>query len=134
MRPESKGHIHIASADPRRPPTINFNFLSSPIDAELTVRAVRIARAVMTAPAMADMQVSEIAPGASQTTDDELLAWVKLVAETTYGRDLQNGIGPTGRRRRSAPRTRHPRASHRRRFHHADSDIRKHQRAVDHNR
>ncbi len=26
MRPESKGHIHIAAADPRRPPAINFNF------------------------------------------------------------------------------------------------------------
>ena len=39
MRPESKGHIHIVSADPRQPPAINFNFLSSPVDAELTVRA-----------------------------------------------------------------------------------------------
>ena len=58
MRPESKGHIHITSADPRQPPAINFNFLSSPIDAELTVRAIRIARAVMTAPAMAPLQVT----------------------------------------------------------------------------
>src|SRR3546814_9223114 len=29
MRPESTGHIHIVSADPRRPPAINFNFLRS---------------------------------------------------------------------------------------------------------
>ena len=84
MRPESKGHIHIASADPRRPPAINFNFLSAPIDAELTVRAVRIARSIMTAPAMADLQVTEIAPGTSRTTDDEILDWVKQAAETTY--------------------------------------------------
>jgi choline dehydrogenase len=84
MRPESKGHIHIAAADPRRPPTINFNFLSSPIDAELTVRAIRIARAIMTAPALAPMQVTEIAPGASQIGDGEMLDWVKRVAETTY--------------------------------------------------
>jgi choline dehydrogenase len=84
MRPESKGHIHIVSADARRAPAINFNFLSSPIDAEITVRAVRIARAVMTAPAMASMGVTEIAPGTSRTTDDEILAWVKQVAETTY--------------------------------------------------
>jgi len=56
MRPESKGHIHIVSADARRPPAINFNFLSSPVDAELTVRAVRIACSVMHAPAMAPMQ------------------------------------------------------------------------------
>jgi choline dehydrogenase len=84
MRPESRGHIHVVSADAHRPPAINFNFLSSPIDAEITVRAVRIARAVMTAPAMAPMLVSEIAPGVSVTTDDEIIDWVKRAAETTY--------------------------------------------------
>src|SRR6266851_9934878 len=84
MRPESKGHIHIVAADPRRPPAINFNFLSSPIDAEVTVRAVRIAQAIMTAPAMAPLQLTEIAPGADRTTDDEILDWVKKAAETTY--------------------------------------------------
>jgi choline dehydrogenase len=84
MRPESKGHIHITAADPRQQPAINFNFLSSPIDAEVTVRAVRIARAVMTAPAMAPMQVTEMAPGRERTTDDEIIDWVKRAAETTY--------------------------------------------------
>src|SRR5207245_7809848 len=84
MRPESKGHIHITAADPHRPPAINFNFLSSPPDAELTVRAVRIARAIMTAPAMTPFQVSELAPGADRTTDDDILDWVKKAAETTY--------------------------------------------------
>jgi choline dehydrogenase len=84
MRPESKGHIHIVAADARKPPAINFNFLSSPIDADITARAVRIARSVMTAPALAPMKVTEIAPGASQTTDDEILAWVRQAAETTY--------------------------------------------------
>ena len=84
MRPESKGHIHIVSSDPNRQPAINFNFLSSPVDAALTVRAVRIARSVMTAPALASLRVTEIAPGGSQTTDDEILDWVKRAAETTY--------------------------------------------------
>ena len=84
MRPESKGHIHITSTDPRRPPAINFNFLSSPVDAELTARAVRIARSIMTAPAMAPMRLTELAPGADRTRDDEILDWVKQAAETTY--------------------------------------------------
>ena len=84
MRPESKGHIHVVSADPNKPPAINFNFLSSPVDSELTVRAVRIARAIMTAPAMAPLQVTEMAPGADRNTDDEILDWVKAAAETTY--------------------------------------------------
>ena len=64
-------------------PAINFNFLSSPIDAEITVRAVRIAQSVMTAPAMVPMRVTELAPGRSRTTDDEILDWVREVAETT---------------------------------------------------
>ena len=84
MRPESKGHIHITSADPRQPPAINFNFLSSPVDAMLTARAVRIARSIMTASALADLQVSEMAPGSARETDDEILDWVKGAAETTY--------------------------------------------------
>jgi choline dehydrogenase len=84
MRPESKGHIHITSSDSRRAPAINFNFLSSPIDAALTVRAIRIARSIMTAPAMAGMKVSEMAPGRALTTDDEIIGWVKEIGETTY--------------------------------------------------
>jgi choline dehydrogenase len=78
MRPESKGHVHITAADAHRPPAINFNFLSSPPDAELRVRAVRIARAIMTAPAMTTFQVSEMAPGVDRTTDDEILDWVSF--------------------------------------------------------
>jgi choline dehydrogenase len=84
MRPESKGHIHITSADPGKPPAINFNFLSAEVDAELTVKAVRIARAIMTARAMAPLQVKEQAPGADKTGDDEIIDWVKKSAETTY--------------------------------------------------
>ena len=84
MRPESKGHIHIVSADPRRPPAINFNFLSSPVDAELTVRAVRIARAIMTAPAMAPLQVTEIAPGAEPDHRRRDHRLGQEAAETTY--------------------------------------------------
>src|SRR5438067_13652621 len=38
----------------------------------------------MTAPAMNPFQVSERVPGTDRTTDDELLDWVKKVAETTY--------------------------------------------------
>ena len=84
MRPESKGHIHIVSNDPRESPAINFNFLSSPIDAEITVRAVRIARSIMNARAMAPLLLTEMAPGVALTGDDEIIDWVKRTAETTY--------------------------------------------------
>ena len=33
---------------------------------------------------MTPFQVSEVAPGADRTSDDEILDWVKRAAETTY--------------------------------------------------
>ena len=84
MRPESKGSIHITSADAKKPPAINFNFLSAAVDAELTVRAIRIARSIMTAPAMAPLKLTEQAPGPERATDAEIIKWVKETAETTY--------------------------------------------------
>jgi uncharacterized protein (TIRG00374 family) len=77
MRPESKGRVHVTSPDPRRPPAITFNFLSSPVDGELTVRAIRIARAIMAAPALTALQVTEIAPGPERDTDAAILDWVR---------------------------------------------------------
>ncbi len=84
MRPESKGHIHITSADPRQAPAINFNFLSARTDEELTVAAVNIARAIMRAPAMQKLQLTEDGPGPDVNTHDEIIDWVKRTAETTY--------------------------------------------------
>ena len=84
MRPESQGSIHITSPDPNHAPAIRFNFLSSPIDAEITVRAIRIAREIMTAPALTPLAISELAPGATKESDDEILAWAREVGETTY--------------------------------------------------
>jgi len=84
LRPESKGSVHITSAVPQDAPAIRYNFLSEQIDADVSVRAIRIARQIMTAPAMAPMQVMELAPGAEHNSDDEILAWIKQAGETTY--------------------------------------------------
>lgn len=84
MRPESTGHIHIASNDPKAPPKINFNFLASQADQDITVAAVNIARAIMRAPAMGPLQITEVGPGEALESHDEIIDWVKRTAETTY--------------------------------------------------
>ena len=38
----------------------------------------------MTAPAMAPFVLTEQAPGAARTSDEDIIAWVKATAETTY--------------------------------------------------
>jgi choline dehydrogenase len=84
LRSDSTGSIHISSASAHTPPAIRFNFLSSPLDQEITLAAMRIARNIMAAPSMAGILGDEFAPGPSVQTDDELLDWVKANAETTY--------------------------------------------------
>lgn len=84
LRSESTGSIHLKSADPAAAPAINFNFLSASLDREVTLESMRIARNVMTAPALRDIVTEEIAPGIDIDADDELLAWVRQTAETTY--------------------------------------------------
>ena len=84
MRPESKGHIHIGSSDPREPPRINYNYLSASIDGELTIKAIQIARSIMHAKVLAPLGITELAPGNGLERDDELLGWIRDVGETTY--------------------------------------------------
>ena len=50
----------------------------------VTVAAMRIARRIMTAPALQGIATDELAPGVNAQSDDELLDWVRNNAETTY--------------------------------------------------
>jgi len=84
LRSESTGNIHVVSSQPDTPPAIRFNFLSAPLDREVTLEAMRITRRIMTAPAMQGIATDEIAPGVNISADDELLDWVRNNAETTY--------------------------------------------------
>ena len=84
LRSDSLGSIHIKSADPVQPPAIRFNFLSSPLDREGLLVAMRKARELMSTSPLGDITGEEITPGAQYQTDEELLEWVRNHAETTY--------------------------------------------------
>ena len=84
MRPESRGSIHIKSADAGKPPAINFNFLAESIDRECLLATMRIVRRLMEAPSLAWIEPEEFAPGSEAQSDNQLLDFVKRTAETTY--------------------------------------------------
>lgn len=84
LRPESRGSIHIKTADAGAPPAINFNFLSERIDRDCLLATMRLTRRLMTAPAMAWLEPEEFGPGPQAQSDDELLDYVARTAETTY--------------------------------------------------
>jgi choline dehydrogenase len=84
LRSESTGSIHLSSAHASAPPAIKFNFLSAQLDRDVTLAGMRFARRLMAAPALNGIAVEEIAPGVNVDSDEELLAWVKNNAETTF--------------------------------------------------
>ena len=84
LRPESKGSIHVTSADASKQPAIRFNFMSDPIDKACVLQCMRTVRRMVEAPALAWLQPKEFGPGKQAVTDDELFDYVTRTAETTY--------------------------------------------------
>ena len=84
LRSDSRGSIHIKSADPAEPPAIRFNFLSSELDRTGVIAAMRKGRELMAASPISEITGEELAPGPAYQTDEELLEWVRNNAETTY--------------------------------------------------
>ena len=84
VRPDSRGTIRLASADPLAPPLIDPDYLSAPEDARVMLEGIRIARRIGAAPAFAPYRGEERWPGEAVWDDDALLARLRDWAETIY--------------------------------------------------
>jgi len=84
LRPESRGHVGLRSADPFDDPTILANYLSTDEDRRALRQGVRMARDVAAQAALDPYRDAEYAPGAAITTDAELDAWIRAKSETIY--------------------------------------------------
>jgi choline dehydrogenase len=82
MYSDSRGTVKITSRDPKTPPAMLFNYLSTPTDRREWTEAIRIARTILTQPAFDDYNAGELSPGPKVQTDEEILAWVARDAET----------------------------------------------------
>ena len=82
MYSDARGSVKIKSVDPRQHPALRFNYLSTEQDRREWVEAVRVTRAILGAPALAEFSTGELSPGPSVETDEEILDWVAKDAET----------------------------------------------------
>jgi choline dehydrogenase len=83
-RPTSRGSIHIRSADPNAPPRIVANAYSTAEDVEEMLAAVKFLRRIASMPALADLTVEEVLPGAACLSDEELVEDFRRRSGTVY--------------------------------------------------
>jgi choline dehydrogenase-like flavoprotein len=77
MRPESRGAIHIGSADPAAQPRIKGEYLSVDYDRQVTIQGLRIARALMRTRALGRYVAHETTPGDEDDSDQALLDFAR---------------------------------------------------------
>ena len=82
MYSDARGSIKIKSKNPFEKPALLFNYISTDQDRREWVEAVKVARNILNQPAMAEFNGGETSPGASVSTDEEILEWVRRDAET----------------------------------------------------
>ena len=83
-RPESRGSVTLASADPAAAPRIAPRYLATEADRACVVRGIRLARRWLSAPPLAGIVLGEARPGPRAETDDELLDFARETGGTVY--------------------------------------------------
>lgn len=84
MRSASRGRIKLVSADPVDPPSILFNYMSTPEDWADFRHCIRLTRELFATEAFKPFSGKEIAPGAEVQSDDDLNAFIKDAVESAY--------------------------------------------------
>ncbi len=84
LKPLSRGSILVNSTDPLADPVLDWASLSVESDLDILVAAFRKNRDFMGTPAMQELGVIELVPGANVTTDDDLKAAFRELVAPTY--------------------------------------------------
>jgi choline dehydrogenase/4-pyridoxate dehydrogenase len=84
LRPESRGRVRLASADPARAPRIQQNFLAADRDWRTLRAGLRLVRELGRQAALAPFAQAEVAPGAAKQSDADLDAHIRAVAITVH--------------------------------------------------
>jgi choline dehydrogenase len=95
-RPESAGYVRVRSPDPFADPLIQPNYLADPADRQALLGGIRLARRLLTTPALAPYFAGEQLPGPAAQSDDELLDFVRGYGSTCYHLVGTARMGPIG--------------------------------------
>ncbi|WP_440972759.1 GMC family oxidoreductase [Pseudomonas koreensis] len=99
-RPTSRGHVEIASKNPRDAALIDPNYLSTQKDIDEVIQGSRLMRTIMNAPALKSITVDEVLPGPAVETDEQMLQYFRdncgsiyhLCGSCAMGADEQTSV------------------------------------------
>jgi choline dehydrogenase len=83
-RPESRGTVRLASADPAAAPLIAPRYLATENDRAAVLRGIRLARRWMAAEPLRGVVVGEVRPGHAVESDADLLGFSRETGGTVY--------------------------------------------------
>jgi len=84
LRPRSRGTVRLASADPAAAPLLDPNYWSDPHDRTMAIKGLRLAREIMSQPALKRYVQTEVLPGTRLTSDAELFDYACANAKTDH--------------------------------------------------
>ncbi|MEO7242016.1 MAG: GMC oxidoreductase, partial [Variovorax sp.] len=84
LRPQSRGHLALASTDPAQPMKIHQNFLAAASDWHNLRAGVHMVRAIAREQALARFIESEIAPAPGKDSDADIEAHIRAAAITVH--------------------------------------------------
>ncbi|SDB17669.1 GMC family oxidoreductase [Belnapia rosea] len=84
VRPDSRGSVMANSADPLVRPLIRPNYLSAVGDQRVLASGLKLARQIMSQPAIAQHSVRELLPGPEVQSEEEMLAFARQYGTTIY--------------------------------------------------
>jgi choline dehydrogenase len=96
LYPNSRGSVRLVSADPEAEPLIDPKLLDHPDDLPRMVRAVRLCRRILRAPAFSIYRAQECLPGPDVQSDADIGSFIRSTAATVYHPvgTCQMGTGP----------------------------------------
>ncbi|WP_404375477.1 GMC family oxidoreductase [Vreelandella aquamarina] len=98
LNPTSRGTVRLKIADPRQPPAIAPNYLSTPEDRKVAADSLRVTRRIAEQPAFAKYAPEEVKPGVEYQSDDELARLAGDIGTTIF-----HPVGTTRMGRRDDP-------------------------------